>query len=549
MKSKNLQLTQENKVSDHRGTSPRLKSDNPAKPANALSSNEFDERLGAYVRYLIDTAEGVRQWDLAQAGSPPPEKAKAVSTGIYFLTAEQEDRIHWNTPPARLGQGIAKQIQDECNESGRTAYAVVAESDALEPSEKTKAQTIIDWLSRFAENWLGIDEYFFYYSGNRSIHLHTRKFVCPNGLDLLRQVAEEFNNTYGAQLDTSIYNPNSQFRVIGAKHRKTGLYKAPISEDATRAECIREAQNDPDQKEWPFELPSSDTTSDSAPRMEPDLTRNRTASTHYRPGIGNTSPLPREFRSRVLWGLYKEENLDSPVDSTPGGSSFAEPFSPYKKTGDSNQRSVIVMNQIGGIRQHRWNRDFYVPARINYAIGGGDGSFTRGNSKSLVELSPRDARKWDFSPGDTVVIIGGNSGSSRLFVLDENTGARIAAILEDEGRDRVLDALFERGYEVGSPGNNSTRSITAQDFEETEAAKRKREIEQRVRKPNYDDCLRVACRLLKIEGWQSAEEWFRNVMGADYDPEKTYERLKTIVETYPDYSHVDVPERSKMEET
>jgi hypothetical protein len=423
---------------------------------------------------------------------------------------------------------------------GRSAYAFVAESDTLE--DGTEAQTIIDWLSTFAEDWVGVDEYSFHYSGNRSIHLHTSKFISADELDDLRQMAKEFNEECNADLDTSVYKKNAQFRLIGAEHQKTGMHKVPITANADRADCIKAAQQPPDRKQWPFTLPRpTHHDEDTLDRLASQFPLSNPPTSHYRPGFAAMSPLPSEIEGQVLRGVYKSPKEGS-VDFGP----YARPFSPYKKTGTSNRRSIIVMKQDGGLRQDRNTRDIYVPAQIKYAVGGGDGSFTRSESKSLVKLSPRDFQKWVYEEGDTVIIIGGNSGSSRIFEVEEITAILVSNALEVEGRTKALEILSNRGYEIGSSGYHGSRfHDESQRAGETDAAKIKREIESGTRERTYENILRVACRLLRIEGWDAAYEWCRETFGTDFDPKRTHKQLKDLVETYDDYSHVAVPEEPK----
>ncbi|ELZ06791.1 hypothetical protein C480_07157 [Natrialba aegyptia DSM 13077] len=433
----------------------------------------------------------------------------------------------------------SKVIQNECTKDGRVAHAIVAESDALE--DGVPVQTIVDWLSTFAEDWVGVDEYSFYYSGNRSIHLQTQQFVPGDEIDDLRLLAEEFNAMHDAKLDTSIYKENAQFRLVGAEHRKTGFHKVPISPDADRQECIKSAQTPPEQRQWPFELPAPSHHDELPRRFEGEDSLYSPPLAHYRPGFAGISPLPSEIGKQVLRGVYKSSNPGS-VESGRNRSGYARPFSPYKKTGEGDARSVIVMEQVDGLRQDRWSQETYVPAKIEYAIGGGDGSFTRSNSRSLVELSPRDFRKWDFEKGDQVVIIGGNSGSSRLLKVEKMTASMVGQALESKDRQKAFEILSNRGFDVGSSGYNSSRfHHEVGDNEESEAAKIKRGIENGTRERSYDNLLTVVCRLLRIDGWDSAYNWCRDIFGPDFDPEETYEYLKGPAEAYSDYSHVDVP--------
>jgi len=117
-------------------------------------------------------------------------------------------------------------------------------------------------------------------------------------------------------------------------------------------------------------------------------------------------------------------------------------------------------------------------------------------------------------------------------------------ILEEEGREATLEHFEEWGYDTGSTGMNGTRSSEGS-VKPSDAAKLQRQIEREGLDPvdnEYEALLRVACRLLRISGWDRTWEWFKTNLGDKFDPVETHHRLSKIVECYSeDYDHLTVP--------
>ncbi|MDG5759389.1 hypothetical protein QA600_08545 [Natronococcus sp. A-GB1] len=194
-------------------------------PIDELSGEKFH----AHVRYASEDFDSFQEMSLRSVSEHIPESANYVSTGIYFLNEDQEDRVHERVPP--------KEIQNKCLDDGRVLCSVIAETDDLEDGKTVRE--CIEALEAFAEEWLGISEYGLYHSGNRSIHLETDRYVTVEGLPRLKEEAEQFNQYSEVKLDTSVYDPNSVFRIEGAEHRKTGLYKREIPSDSDRSDITR----------------------------------------------------------------------------------------------------------------------------------------------------------------------------------------------------------------------------------------------------------------------------------------------------------------------
>ena len=472
--------------------------------------------LTGYLRYAKDTdSEDLAQKGLHPVRAPVPQWFQYASPAIYYLTEREQRRLNEGASP--------KQIQTACEEDDRVLYNVLAETDEFDHRKGRKAQTVIGWLTAFAEDYLGLDgdDYEFYFSGNRSIHLHTNEFVPgEKGLNWLKERAETFNEEEEGELDTSIYTRKPQFRLPGVEHYRTELPKVPITEDATREDITRALMTDP-HRELFFEV--------------------REKYYSYTAGDDGRATLLPEFRDEAAEEYLKSTEGDTIKDGSNRESSHTiieSPFSPYANTGDG-ERSVIVMEQTGDVVER--DGTYYVEAYIREARGG-DGSFRRYNHEGHVKLSARDARKWEFESGDTVVVLGGRSRSSRLIDLteDDPVVSAVAAALYVDGKDAAIEALEDFEYDVGGTGHNGPKREGS--TEPRDAAIAKREIERGERPLTYDSIFRVSCRLLRMEGWNSARNWIEREFGEEFDPEQTHEYLSKAVETYEDYNHVDVPE-------
>lgn len=460
------------------------------------------DRLEPHVRYgFIDEENGFRQGGLEPLTDRIPAEASFASTGIYFLTLEEVAQVERGVP--------ADRIQTDCEEDDRVAYTVVAESDAMEKG--VTVQTIINWLTSLAAK-LGIEdtEYRLFFSGNRSIHLHTDYYVRHENLHRLKETVEEFCQQQGADLDTSIYDPKSQFRLIGAKHIDRELYKIPIPKDADRSNIAAPATNAPE-----LSLPHS---------IPKDRKNNLVA------GNGGSSPLPQEYESRLLWEYIKGtssdggENPDTDLD----GSYTNRYFSPYANTGDG-ERSICVFEPKGDAFR-RGNNKIYLPSYI-YGARGADGEYVIRDRKAPLLLSGPDYEKREFETGETLVIIGGQSRESRIFEINEFDRELISNQLNlpdhDDQRQLAFTWLEAQGYPVGESGmHGEPRESNTGASSEIQQLKQK--LVQVDRTPKHAEVVRVSCSILQTDGYKEAWEWNKRAWGDQFDPEITSEQLDSL---------------------
>ncbi len=512
---------------------PRTHNKIPSDPANS-GERDIDEtgweeaafHLGLndanayypHVRYGYVQDEDLKQGELQHLSKSIPENAATASTGIYFLTASEQ---------YHLSQGAsAKSIQKACEIEGRVAYSIVAESDALQGD--ATAQTVIEWVTKLAEDVLNLncDEYRLFYSGRRSIHLHTDYYVTHDRWESVKDDVDEFNQTHDADLDTSIYGPKKQFRLIGANHQTTGLSKVPIQGSEDRDQLVRKGTQT-QELVLPHSIPHK--------REENNISA----------GNQGRTALPQEYESKLLPKYIKAER-HAHSNHTEAGIEDCYPdrlFSPYAKAGEG-PRSVCVVEPIGGAFCPRDEQTRFVPCYV-YGARGANGDYSLRECEALVRLSPQDYRKHDYQNREPIVIIGGRRHRSRIFSIEDDDVDIIAAMLSGEDRrDLALNILRGKEYNVGKSGMNGQRRKQSAGQSSEEILRIRNEIERGERSPSHNDVFRVSCSLLKTGGWQRAWNWNKKVWSDDFDPEITHSVLSAIIQQYPkDYGHIEIPPR------
>ncbi|GAA0646482.1 hypothetical protein [Salarchaeum japonicum] len=476
-----------------------------------------DDIYYPHIRYGRYTDGEFHQTALQHLSEPIPESATTASTGIYFLTRKEQQRVKFGVS--------AKTIQESCEQDGRVAYTIVAESDALE--KKIPAQTIVSWLMTFAQEVLAIeqDEYQLLYSGGRSIHLHTDYYVAQRCLEDLKADVIEFNQTENAELDVSLYKPKSQFRLVGARHRDTDLSKVSIQSDAKRAD-LTSAGNQSHPLALPHTIPHK--------RKKNSLVA----------GNADRSVLPNEYETR-LHPAYIKQNYSVETVAVP---EFDESytnryFSPYALTEDG-ERSVCILEPTGGPYTKLESQEIYVPSYV-YAARGADGEYEMFRRKAPVLLSKPDFDKWNYQLGDRVVIIGGQSRNSRIFTVDKFDAEAAAGTLALDGdnREDALRWLEIQEYDIGASGMHGERKFKATSQDE-KIRQIQSELERGEREPRYPEVLSVSCSLLQNGGWQRAWDWNKSVWDDKFDPEETHRLLSDVIQRYPeDYGHIEIPPR------
>lgn len=499
---------------------------------------------------------------------PIPDNA-ATASPIYKVPREQYERQdEFETGyEVRGGSTIAKEIQDECEDDDRVLYPVHIESDAY---HEVGPETLLSWFREFVEDYLKVpfSTCTLYFSGRRSIHVHVPRFVSgEDDRERLKELAESYCKDADAELDVCVYDPKSLFRLPGVEHHSSGIPKVEIEPTWDRIRIFREAHG----------------AAPSTPATYADVLWS--VFGQERLSVG-TSGLEVDDSQSLFRVLDPEKTLleftrdeaaseietplieqvaypDNPADVPEWSMYNTQEFSPYAHASE-NPRSVAALRVKGGAfaREGKRGGATMVPAYFYGAVGC-NGEFTKHDVHAPLQLSKKDYRKWDYAPGEKVIIIGGKSGSSRIFSISSWEATEVGhALTSDEGgRDTALSYLSERGYDVGASGSTvsgserTTASRAATHDEEprtiwparenpqskAEALQRKAEHDG-IGTLSHNERIRVACRHLQY-GWRPTWEWFKEQYGSTFKPTVTWQFFKRIVEdpAFEEYNDVDVP--------
>jgi hypothetical protein len=466
---------------------------------------------------------------------------------------------------------IGKEIQDTCEDSDRVLYPIHIESDAYHDED---AQTLIEWFREFTDDWLGVPfhDCSCYFSGRRSIHVHVPRFVHgEEQRECLKKQAETFCEETDAKLDIGLYSRKRMFRLPGVTHEKSTLPKIRIEPEWEHTRIVSEATNGNPELLTSYAEVLRDvfvhrggvtTPTPQSPKEKPH------AEIHPNLDL-NTAVLELESdepEDQIETPLIEQVAYPDDLVDVPDWSMYnTKEFSPYTHA-SGNPRSVATVRMKGGAFARRNKRDSatMIPAYFYGAIGC-NGEFTKEDVHAPLQLSKKDYRKWDYEIGEKVVIIGGKSGSSRIFSVSswEATVVGHALTSDEGGRDTALDYLSEQGYDVGASGSSTSESTStiasrgetlegeprtiwsARENPQSEAEALQLKAEQDgIGTLSHNERVRVACRNLH-QGWQATWEWFEEQFGSTFKPEVTWRFLKGIVENpdFEEYDHVDVPSK------
>lgn len=510
------------------------------------------------VRYGFPRDDGgqKQELELRSLYEPVPEGA-VTSSAIYFVTDDQLARLERfaDNPYAIEGsQNIVKEVQGECEDADRVRYPVYAESDARDDGVSFTAMT--EWIRRFVEEELGIspDECTYWYSGSRSIHVHTPKFLRHTQLTEIRRRAEQFCEESDVELDTGIYKAKQQFRLPGAIHRNSAgaFQKVRVDPSWENDRIIRTAGGDHSYPDSYLDMLET-TFTQQVDGEEFVLTLDISEGKEIETPLIEQEEYPENVYDAPEWLMYN-----------------AAQFSPYALA-DGNPRSVAALEVKGRAfaREDVRDRATMVPAWFFGAIGC-DGRYTKETEHAPLQLSDgsgKDYEKWTehgFEIGDYVVIIGGQSRSSIIHPVTKVEALRTGYYLTREGdsRQAALAYLAEEGYDVGASGSASYSKGTtasrsgssdgdpqtiwpARENPQTEAESLQQKAEQDgIDTLSHNEKIQVACRHLQY-GWDPTWEWFKEQFGSTFKSDLTWSFLRGIVDEpeFSEYDDIDVPPR------
>jgi len=515
------------------------------------------------VQYGFPEDKGpIRAPKLKTIFEPVPEDANTASP-VYLLTPDEYERQSEFESGYEVSgtTSIGKELQDTCEDDDRVLYPIHIESDEY---LKAGPETLIEWFREFTEEWLGVpfDKCTFYFSGNRSIHVHVPRFVQrETQRERLKKQAETFCEETGAELDVGLYYAKRLFRLPGVTHSSSTLPKVTIEPEWEHDRIISEATSSSP------ELPESyaevlrdvfvhrgevTTPATQSPSMEPH------AEIHPNLDL-DAAVLELESDERVvetplIEGGYPESN---PSDVPKWAQYRTKEFSPYA-LGAGNPRSVAALRVKGGAfaRKDKRNGDTMIPAYFYGAVGC-NGEFTKEQQHAPLQLSKQDYQKWDATAGDILVIIGGQSRSSRILNVSSWQAEVVGTELTGEkaNREAALAFLSDEGYDVGNSGSANSGSLTgrksdrdkksiwqARSNPQTDAERLQLQAERDgIKTLTHPERTQVACRHLK-QGWQPTWEWFEAQFGEDFKPDVTWTNLRNLVEYY-EYDQIEVPDK------
>lgn len=507
------------------------------------------------VRYAVPDETGVpiQQPMLHHIQDPIPEEANWASA-IYFISDRQVDRLreHSDNPYRNpSSENIAKTIQDECEDAGRVLYSVHTESDEHEDEGKDDTDpvplpTMVDWIEEWVRTVIrgNPEDCTFFYSGNRSIHVHSPYLLTGANLRWLKKETKQFCAGTERELDASVYKRKQQFRIPGVAHESCGLKKAEIDLDWEHTEIIRAAAGEIEQPDTYDDVLKMLFSPDDSTELSHLLLSSSAEGTQSQ----SSSPLT-EWPSR-----YKR-----PHDGHKDRAYSGPPFYPYPTGEEHDGRSVASIRVVDTSFQRYEagkNRTF-VPCYYYGAHSCSGREYTKDEQYAPLQLSAKDAQKWEFGEGETLAVIGGGNFESIFHNVSTDIAQQIGDLLdpEDGTRKDALDLLETKGYDVGSVGRSQPSSPATDQqqsapnqTDSSEASTRAEQLQRRAEQGSVEVSLDhgerrdVANRLLKIDGWDYAWNWFREQYGSDFDPERTWVGLHRVIETFPaDFAHIEVP--------
>lgn len=518
------------------------------------------------VQYGFPDDKGpTREPKLRTIFEPIPEDAETASP-VYILSRDQYERqqqLETGYEVAGEVTSIATELQDECEANDDVLYPVHIESDVY---HEEGPATLIEWFREFVEDYLEVpfETCTLYFSGRRSIHVHVPRFLRgEDDRERLKELAESFCDEAGAGLDCGLYYAKRLFRLPGVEHAKTGLRKVEIKPEWEHDRIIREAT-----QAGPAVPESYETVLRNVFTTQPSLTVESPQTVNDPPydlfHVLDSDETMLRFdtsEKEIETPLIEQVEYPEEVADVPKWAQYnAKEFSPYALA-DGNERSVAVVKVKGKAfaRKDIRNGATMIPAYFYGARGCAGEEYTKADKHAPLQLSTHDYEKWDYENGDHVVIIGGQSRSSRIFEVKSwqatTTGQALTG--DDGSREAALQYLEDEGYDIGAAGRSTDTEKSAAtgprrprskassgDSSETEAGYLQRQAEKDgIETLSHMDRWRVACRLLKVKGWETAWEWFKQQFGEEFDPSLTRQQFWSVIEAYPDdYDHIEVLE-------
>lgn len=491
------------------------------------NSDENKEIFEPYVRF----AEGATKQKpkLRSINDPIPDDARFGSPIYYLSDSDKERQDRLPTGYETSDTCIAKEIQDLAETEGRVYYPIYVESDA-----EVNLERQIDWIRQFLIEELGIapSECTWYFSGGRSIHVHTPYLATERQITTLKDVAEGFEHN----LDPQIYSRKRPFRLPGAIHDKGDLPKVQIKPEWSRKEIINEAAIKDVTKPNTFREVLLETfDSDVLTHPEKHLWQSLSDSTR------------EEEAQTVNAGLNSWERFEPGRDTATHAlwkAHYSDPVSPYRNAGNG-QRSLVVAKVVDGaygeIRESLYDekkeeQQIILPCQILQFFACDREYQVRKREYRPLRLSKPDYRKYTdrgIEKGDLFVLIG---GQSRQSIIHKPRPFDAKVVAGSMSFNDAIERLKLCGYETGASEKHPQKiepDYNSGDATETEAGKLQRQAENgHIENLSHGERLKVLLRHLSINGVDGTRDWFREQYGEDYDPELTNKHIKSACDRF-----------------
>ena len=494
---------------------------------NTTDGQSRNQSTTPFVRYSSGRQEPI----LRHISDLIPEDTGFASP-IYFLNESEIEFLEErrSNPYAVTETCVAKHLQDNAEKEGRVRYPIYIESDA-----EVDLDAQIEWLKKFCRNKLNVEPSSckWYYSGNRSIHVHVPKLATETTREAIKALSEEFEH----DIDSQIYSRKRQFRLPGAKHVQTGFRKIPIEIGWNHDEIIRHAAQ----------------TELQAPDTFEEVLRNT-----FGRGIVETPDRylwkpQSDCESHIEPGLNDWEQHTFNMDSNTfqkWKSHYGSVVSPYANSG-GGKRSLLIADVLDGAFTEK--RESYFEGREKqidrllpcyiWRFWGCDREYTTEIDSRPVKISKEDYQKiadLGIEPGDKIALIGGQSRSSRIFKLDEAEFWPVAGV---EERKEAIETLECFSYDTGESSSvDPTHRFKKSKSEnkDTQAYQIQRKAERNGIETLTHDERRIALlRLLSANGISGTRDWFKEQYGEDYDPDLTNRHIKSACDRFewlPEYT-------------
>jgi len=476
-----------------------------------------------FVRYANEKAE--QKPKLEPIDEFIPQDGQFASPIYYINKNYSKIQDELPNPYAVSEKSVAKKLQDKAEREGTVFYPIYIESDA-----NTGLETQIEWLKEFCHDYLNTipEACKWFYSGNRSIHVHVPKLATEHNIDILRELSQGFEH----DIDSQIYSRKRQFRLPGAEHNETGLAKVEIQPDWSHDEIIRESATADTEPPESFKDVLTDTFSlDVLENPQRYLWQPERDSETIQAGLNDWEKYETcRGRLHEKWKAH-----------------YSHPVSPYAHAG-GNRSLVIAKIQDGAFSEkretHQEEREEerifnFIPSLV-FQFWGCNREFTVDEEYRPVKLSKRDYKKFaqmDIGEQDCFALIGGRSRNSKIFSIprwlalelgDQETHDEAITLLEKFGYDTGSSGRVESNYDTGTSENyNQPENTTAYDLQH-QAEK------EGVETLSHMDLRKVANRLLQQYGIDDTREWLKEQYGDDYDKEIADKQIRHLCDSFDD---------------